>query len=711
MNGIVIENKKFSLVLSEQGVPQSLIFKETASELLSGKQLPFVTLTEERPFDNNIKLAHPCKRSEFAVNRVSLEGDRLICGFELINSRVAIKIKTDDDYIGFEFDELLSGNSYGLAMDFPPVCELRFMQLALKERENFGEWLGVSWDSEAAVSILATCPFARIDNRLDCDSRVLTADALAGIKLTGCSAALVVSAPNKLLDVIERIEEDYSLPHGARNRRGEKINRSCYWSSSINPTNVDTHIKWARRAGFSMMLIYYPAIFRGGNCYDEHGGFTFLDTYPNGHADLKAMLDKIKAAGITVGLHILHTHIGLATEYVKNRVDHRLRLKEHFTLSASVGADDTAVFVEENPEFAPRHDACRTLRFGGELITYESVSTERPYCFKGCSRGAYDTVATSHSLGDIGGVLDISEYCATSAYIDQRTSLQDEIADKVAEVYSAGFEFIYFDGSEGTNAPYEIYIPYAQYRVYKKLNPEPLFCEGAAKAHFSWHMLAGGNAFDIFGTKVFKEMTDLHPAAEAERMKKDFTRINFGWWAFREDTQPDIIEYGTSRAAGYDCPGTLMENVALFESHKRMDDILEVVRRWEYAREHNILTEEQKKKLRVKGSEHTLLINEAGEYELCECCPLRDDENISAFLIEREQGFVVSVWHKTDKATILLPLPAESISYFDDFGKPCHSLCEKAGGVLLPVEGKRYLKTNLSREEIASAFEKGIFVE
>ena len=173
---------------------------------------------------------------------------------------------------------------------------------------------------------------------------------------------------------------------------------------------------------------------------------------------------------------------------------------------------------------------CRILQFGGELISYESFTTERPYRFSGCVRGCRGTTPRSHPRGEIGGLLDVSEFGAGSCYIDQTTTLQDEIADKLANIWSAGFGFCYFDGSEGTNTPFEYNIPYAQYRVWKRFDPSPLFTEGAAKAHFSWHHLSGGNAFDIFPPAVFKEMIRRYPAEEAPRMREDFTRLNFGWW-------------------------------------------------------------------------------------------------------------------------------------------------------------------------------------
>jgi hypothetical protein len=40
--------------------------------------------------------------------------------------------------------------------------------------------------------------------------------------------------------------------------------------------------------------------------------------------------------------------------------------------------------------------------------------------------------------------------------------------------------------------------------MYKLFDKAPIFSEGAAKSHFSWHMITGGNAFDMFTYDVFK---------------------------------------------------------------------------------------------------------------------------------------------------------------------------------------------------------------
>ena len=321
------------------------------------------------------------------------------------------------------------------------------------------------------------------------------------------------------------------------------MDASIYWTCDINPSNVDEHIFYAEKGGFKKILIYYTAMCIEDG-YKYTGDYDLNEFFSNGFKDLEEMLNKIKKAGIIPGLHFLHSHIGIKSRYVTPKADHRLNHTRYLTLSKPLEIDDTVVYVEQNPEGTPLNPVFQVLKFDGEIIHYDSYTTEPPYCFKGCKRGYYNTDITTHSMGIIGGVLDISEFGAMSVYTDERTSLQDEVAEKIAKIYNTGFEFVYFDGSEGTNPPFEFYISYAQYKVYKKLKKEPLFCEGAAKTHFGWHMLSGGNAFDVFPTNLFKEKIAEFPMTAAPKTSNSFTGLNFGWWRFEEllkNTQQEYI--------------------------------------------------------------------------------------------------------------------------------------------------------------------------
>jgi len=712
LNDIIIENRNFRLTVGSDCMSKSLVLKTTGEELLcTEERLSLFSLTEPRPFNNEIKLAHPNKRTVFQANSLQRDGNTLTVGFELIKFKALVEIKEADGYVSFTLKDFLvePEHFHGLAMTPPPVSEFRLLQLPVKDRENFGEWLNVSHDDNGAVNVLATDPFARIDSEKRKGFRIMYAEALKDIKLKRCSAALIVSDTDKLLDCIDSLEEDFGLPRGVRSRRSKHaINSSVYWVGDLNPGNIERHLHFAKKGGLKMMLIAHTSFFKERPCYQHCGDCYFNENYPNGIEDLKKVIERLKDEGITPGFHFLHTHIGISSQYVTPVADHRLNLTRYFTLARPLSETDETVYVEQNPESSVMHPDARVLKFGGECIRYEGYSTEYPYCFTGCKRGHYSTNVSAHGIGTIGGLLDVSEYSATSVYVDQRTSLQDEIAEKLAKIYDLGFEFIYFDGSEGTHPLYEIYVPYAQYRVYRKLGKEPLFCEGAAKAHFSWHMITGGNAFDTFPMEIFKQKIVEHPLEEAKRMANDFTRVNFGWWNFNQATQPDIYEYGTSKAASQNCPGTVQGFLYLIDANERRDDIFEVIRRWEDARRMDLFTDEQKKLIADPDTEYTLLINEDGEYELTPYYKIENAANgnelISAFYFERRNKSYVVCWHKTGSGELNVPLKLEEFDYERELGGEKETATVTGNGICLSVSGKRYFSADISREEIVCAF-------
>lgn len=710
---IILENKHYVLKINEGGYAESLIHKASGEECLdTGAKTPMFSLTEPRPFNNELKLAHPNKRTTFYSNRVRYEGGKLVVGFNLIKFEANIGVTVKDDYIAFE---LLGYNikfeDFGhLRISPPPVEAFRILALPVKDRKNFGEWLNIMSDEKVCVNVLSTSPYAIIDSEKREGYRILTADAVKSVKLEGTSAALIVSSPDEILDCIDSMECDFGLPHGAKNRRGDLIDASIFWTQEINPENADELISYAKAGGFKLILIYYNAFTKKVRLYDWCGDYDYDETYPNGDEDLKLVIDKIHAAGMHAGLHVLHTHIGKNTSYITPVCDRRINLTRNFTLAKPLTEDDTTVYVEENPTGTVMHPDVRVLRFDGELIYYDSYTTEWPYKFEGCRRGYWDTTVTPHALGTIGGILDISEYGAVSAYLNQNSSLQDEIADKVKHIYDLGFEFMYFDGSEGVQPPYEFHVSNAQYRVYKKLGVEPFLCEGAAKSHFSWHMLAGGNAFDIFSDEEFKAKIVEHPFEETERMAHDLTRVNFGWWAYRTTTQPDLTEYGIKLATSKNCPATYQMWIDALRECPRGADVLEVMRRWEDVREKKLLTPEDKLALQDTEKEHIMLINESGEYELCEYTQLHSaaggDKNVRAFTLERLGKSYAVIWHTTGEGRLWLPLSAEDVKYEDELGGDAIVPETRDGGIIIPISKRRYISTTISPENLKSALEK-----
>jgi hypothetical protein len=708
---VVIENKRARLVIGADGSAKSLILKSSGEELLDTREgRGAFSITPDRPFVNELKLVFPNCETTYFADCVSREGDCLIIGFEHLDYKAKVKVVEKDDYFIFEFAGFdISGSALArMHTSGPQVKSVRFLDLPMKECENFGQWLNVVWDDKTASAVVALEPFAWIGNEKRYDARHLYAQAHKDVKLDGVRSALVVSEGKAFLDCMDVMEKAENLPLGVESRRRDSLNRSIYSTGDVCPENVDKHIAQAKKGGFKMMLVYYTAVCEGAKNDKGYGGigeYEISKKYSKGYESLREMLAKIKAAGITPGLHVLHTFIGFKSGYFTPEVDPRVNIKRHFTLARPLKEGDSEIYVQEDPSLSPTKETTRILVFGGEAMKYEGYTTQRPYKFTGVKRGHLDTKVKSHARGLIGGVLDVCEYLAQSCYIDQNSDLQDEIAEKIARIYNCGFEFMYFDGSEGVNVPQGLHVPNAQYRVWKKFDKKPLFCEGAAKGHFGWHMQSGANAFDVFEPEEFKKMVVRWPLYEAPIMQKDFTRVNFGWWRiyapgkvpwktpvrYTIGTQMDMFEFATSRAAAYDCPATLQVGCD-WSTVPRIDDLMEVIRRWEDVREKKWLTGEMKERLKSPTQEHHLYINDKGEYELHDIEMLETPEgakNLRGFMFERSGKTIVACWHTCGEEDVEIPFAKER---------------------RFKLAGLKYIETDLSLNEVKSAWKVARFV-
>ena len=675
---VVVENAKFRLVLGDNARARSLVVKATGEEMLDPTEdVPAFSVIQSRPFNNEVKLVFPHRRTEFRADRVRRVGNDLFVGFELVSYEAQIRLTERPDYVLFELVDFPLGpkGSNGLALTYPPVDVMRILSLPVRDRAHFGDWLNVSWDDRSSLSLFAAEPYTWAGNMRRHGFHLMTAEAHRGVKLRGAKAVLLASGTPSFLDAMDVVEADLGLPRGVESRRDPRMRQSIYWTSGISPADVDEHIALAKRGGFTKMLIYHTAV------TDHKGDYAVIADYepdlklfPKGYESIREMLAKIRAAGISPGLHVLHTFIGFDTHYVSPVADSRLNLKAHFTLAKPFGADASGdLYVQENPADSPTNAPSRILAFGGELLEYEGFTTERPYRFTGVTRGAKKTTAVAHPQGQIGGILDVCEYGARSCYIDQDTDLQDEIAGKIAKIYDCGFEFMYNDGSEGASAPYGIHVANAQYRVWKKLAEKPLFMEGAAKSHFGWHHQSGANAFDRFEPEIFKEMIVRWPLYEAPIMREDFTQLDFGWWGVflpeqkvrlhvpgrpeivSVGTQMDMWEFGTSKAAAWDCPATIQMNPKTLQKHPRTDDLLAVMRRWEDVRAKRWLTPSQREALKDPKREFHLFADEAGKYELVEIemLPTPDGaKHLRGFVFERGGKRIVACWHTAGEGTL-----------------------------------------------------------
>ncbi len=706
---IVIENAQAKLVIGNNGQALSLIHKSTGQEcLVKGTGTYVFSLTQDRPYDNELQLAFPAKPKTFLPDSVYRTGDNLIVSFKLVNYIATISLKITDDYIGFTLEKL-EFMKVGLRKKRKTrIDEFVLFQIPVRDRTNFGEWLNVMWDDDIAVNVLATDPYARIDALKGNGYHILQAGTVAEVKIEGVGAALITTSKENLLNCINSVEEDFNLPRGVKSRRREEYKWSYYETRNVTTQNIDEHIAFAKQGGFRTIVIYY-------HDFSKMGHFPWRSKFPNGMADLKLITDKIKKAGIIPGFHIHYSKAQKDDLYVSPKPDPRLNLRRIFTLAAPLDKEATTITVEESPEGCTMEEKRRFLKIGYELITYKDYTTTPPYQFTGCKRGELNTLPENREAGYLFGLLDVDTWPLFVRF-NQKTSIQKEVAERIGKLYAdAGFQFVYFDGAEDVPPPYWFNVSRAQLIVYNSLKPAPLFSEGALKSHFSWHILTRGNAFDIFRPELVKMATRKHPATEAQSLTRDFSSLNFGWIDYLspgEETigmQPDMYEYITSRAAGWNCPVSLLGRLDQLKLHQRTPDNLEVFKRWENVRAGNWLNDEQKKALRNLDQEHVLLINEAGNFELVPYEQIKEvaggNNVVRAFIFERQGEMYVVYWHISGKGTIKLFLDPDKVQLFEKLGQkiPIHST---RNSVTLPAGKRRYLKFELPREEVMNIFRK-----
>ena len=706
-SNIVIENKELCLVIGRDGVSKSLLHKPTGQEcLIPDSHVPLCSITQYRPYDNENFLMFPAKPRMFPSNKIRLEGNELSVEFEDTYDIAVIAVSVKDDYIGFE----LKRRDYRIE-DFgvkrkTEIDEFALIQLPVKNRKNFGEWLNVMWDDEVAVNLLATHPATRIDAFRENGYTTLYAGLDYDVKFMGAGAALIVSSKEELLSHIGSVETDFDMPRGVQSRLCPEYKYSYYELRDVTRDNIDEHIRYAKMGGFKTIVIYYVDFAK--SC----GHYPWRKEYPNGMDDLKFITDKIRQAEMIPGIHIHYSKVGRNDPYLTSATpDTRFNHVRNYTLSKPLSATDTVIEIEENPEGARLENGRQLLQIGTELVTYSGYTTEPPYRFFGCKRGDGNSIPASYPKGMRFGLLDVDDW-PLFIRIDQNTSIQKEIAERLGKIYhDAGFRFVYFDGAEDVPMPYWYNVSRSQLTVYNELKPAPLFAEGALKSHYGWHILSRGNAFDHFPPERIRQSMKKYTARCAEQIAKDFTSVNFGWVDYlapSEKTigmQPDMYEYICSKAVAWNSPISLVGKLPEIRKHPRTADNFHVIKMWEDAKNSGAITEEQKALLKNLNQEFILLKDKSGKYEMYPYKQITSDAEapVRAFLFNREGKICIVYWHMDGEGELSVEIPKKLLSLSDGDGQKV-SIKSRGNYSVLPVGKRLFLEMDLAEEDAIRLF-------
>ena len=393
-----------------------------------------------------------------------------------------------------------------------------------------------------------------------------------------------------------------------------------YLFGSPTEADVDDWIALCRAIGFTQID------FCGCLNYGDYQPFPKL--YPRGYASVRAVTDKLRAAGILSGLHTLSFSISKNCGWVTPQPDPRLAKERSYTLAQAIGAEDTTVPLVESMVDLPEHTGyyirrSKTLQVDNELIEYAHVKRESPYAVVDCKRGALGTQPAAHARD--ARVHHLKE-CWDCFLPDGDSTLFNEVAARIGDVIEkCGFAFTYLDGLDGAHV-----IGGEQYRwhygakfayeVYRCLS-RPIMIEMAAFHHHLWFIRSRMQAWD-HAFRGHKAFIDLHVRSN-EAYRRIFMPLHLGWsyllvsgdpeW---ETTFNDDVEYmwcrGLGTGAGFSLQGITPHTFATEPWVRR---VVPIIRTYESLRQQNYFSEPVKKQLCEPGAEYTLMEAPGGAWQ------------------------------------------------------------------------------------------------
>jgi hypothetical protein len=716
---VVLETDDLRLEVSAKGLVKSLRTRRTGAEYAfqtDRNPAPFACVyrgawhrdSQERYLEHEPPLYYG---NHFPATAAALEGDRLTLRFDGAGITAAYRVTSRPGYLAFELLSIAGGQ----------IDRIDLVSLRVPRFPNLGRWIDVAWDDRFAICLcggnIRTTAALKDDGDRGIEMRAIASREVA---LEGTIAVLFgcTDPREKFLDAMEVVERDLGMPAGARNRRSPSQAYSYLWANPT-PADVDRWIAITKRCGLRTLLLSYSAFTQGA------GHFRFNDSYPRGITDLKDVTDRIRAAGLEVGIHLHYSKADRTDPYVTPVPDNRLHAVRSFTVAEAIDASAAEVPVQENPAASELADGRRILKAGKELIAYRDYTTQPPYRFTGCERNHLGTAASAHGAGETAKLLDVDDWVKFIRF-DQDTDIQDEAARRIAEILNATgpWKMVYFDGAEDVHPPFWYHVASAQHRVYRLLHPAPPVCEAAMNSHFGWHFITRGNAYDLPRGHI-KAFCRQISCREAPVRAMDFTRINFGWvFEMDPDMGPDVLEYVMSRGAAWDCPFSLRLSLDEAAAHPRADDCFDAVRTWEGLRITGKLPAAQLAALRIPqrewlhvktwtavfnpswvqrwksgfaDAEHHLLIDEKGEPELMralELVPSIVNGQVKAFVFQRparpDEGWAL-VWAKKGELRLALLVAPGRVQVMKAIGTPLPVEAGE-GGVVLTISGRLYLR-------------------
>ncbi|HUW62691.1 MAG TPA: hypothetical protein VMZ06_16915 [Candidatus Bathyarchaeia archaeon] len=588
---VTIENDLARWVIGTDGRNVSFFDKAAGKEYVDAGKAPFAMQVQKAG-------------KTFTPSALAFDSGGLVCSFGDAGVIASVGVDIQPHYVRFEVQDVQGEG----------VESLTFLDAALQ--------LAGKLDEPFAACALALNLQTNVPQVPGPNSR-LQAMCYPRFGMKGAKVAVIACPMPQLRDIMkEVVSVADELPRsniGGPWALDAEINRGSYLFDfgDLTEQTVDAWIAFVKTLGLNQIDFHTGTSLRFGDCFPNP------KLFPNGRASVKAVTDKLHAAGISAGLHTYAFFIAKNTPYVTPVPDPRLGKDAAFTLAEPLSLDATTVPVAESTEkmhtttgFFVRNSV--TIQIDDELITYSEVSKQPPCAFTQCVRGALGTKAAEHAAG--AKVHHLKE-CFGLFTPDADSTLLKEVAKNTADTFNeCGFDMIYLDALDGEDilGGSENSWHYGSKFVFEIANrlEKPALFEMSTFHHHLWCVRARMGAWD-HPSRSHKRFIDSHLKANQGGAGM-FLPMNLGWWAVKtwdsgpnapqlEPTYPDDIEYLMGKCLGAGMGISLMGvnpgNIDKTPAYQRLAPIF---RQYEDLRHAGYFSEEVKARLRVPGDEFTL---------------------------------------------------------------------------------------------------------
>jgi len=419
----------------------------------------------------------------------------------------------------------------------------------------------------------------------------------------------ILACPRKRFETtIDAFEKAAGLPNphpgGVWSKQSPWARQSYLFICYAGEKDVDEVITWAKRGGFSTILIL-------GADWSKSVGHHEInrDRFPDGLPSLQRTVARYRQAGFRVGLHFLAAAVYLNDPYVWPVPDPRLVKDAWADLAADVDAKANFIPTIGAPQGFPAEDGGdyggqgTFIQIGDELIQYGKLQTEPPYGFGDCKRGAAKTKVAVHGKG-----AKIGHMKRSYGYFlyDLDSTLADEVIGNVCKVANAiDADMLYFDGSEGLQGSLWYYGAKLHSMYYDRLKNKDTFLQASDTRHYSWHLTSRMASAD--GSGNIKGYLDERLPAFTHR-EVNLMPMDVGWYyVYDPIVTADQFEYVLQKCLGFGESISVQTSPYHLRVHPEMGLIFDLVRTYDRLRLSGKVPETVRKLLREPGREYRLL--------------------------------------------------------------------------------------------------------